>query len=64
MGAFFAGMTIRATSFPPATTWTPTERHVLHSYWPRLRLSLPPEVLFIADPQGSLFDDPTPTGPR
>lgn len=55
MGAFFGGMTLRANAFPEPTTWQPGERAAMESMWPLLQKHLPPEVLFLADPDGSIF---------
>ncbi|GJP55340.1 hypothetical protein CLOM_g14311 [Closterium sp. NIES-68] len=63
MGAFFAGMTVRANCFPPPTQWTEGERRALDDMWPSLRYHLPRDVLFLADPQGSIFNDALPVGP-
>ncbi|CAI5457904.1 unnamed protein product [Closterium sp. Yama58-4] len=63
MGAFFAGMTVRANCFPPATQWSEGERRALDDMWPALRYHLPRDVLFLADPQGSIFNDALPVGP-
>ncbi|CAI5514660.1 unnamed protein product [Closterium sp. Naga37s-1] len=63
MGAFFAGMTVRANCFPPPTQWSEGERRALVDMWPALRYHLPRDVLFLADPQGSIFNDALPVGP-
>ncbi|XP_072980229.1 uncharacterized protein [Typha angustifolia] len=55
LGAFFAGMTIRANAFPEATQWSEGERHAMNIYWPRLVQVLPPEIIFIADPEGTIM---------
>uniref|UniRef100_A0A804P551 Uncharacterized protein n=1 Tax=Zea mays TaxID=4577 RepID=A0A804P551_MAIZE len=55
LGAFFAGMTIRANSFPEATQWSEGERRAMSIFWPRLVQVLPPEVKFIADPEGTIL---------
>ncbi|CAI5948525.1 unnamed protein product [Closterium sp. NIES-64] len=63
MGAFFAGMTVRANCFPPPTQWSEGERRALVDMWPALKYHLPRDVLFLADPQGSIFNDALPVGP-
>ncbi|TVU33525.1 hypothetical protein EJB05_25348, partial [Eragrostis curvula] len=64
LGAFFAGMTIRANSFPEATQWSEGERRAMTIFWPRLVQVLPPEVKFIADPEGTIMGANGLTGPR
>uniref|UniRef100_J3L9B9 Glycosyl transferase family 3 domain-containing protein n=1 Tax=Oryza brachyantha TaxID=4533 RepID=J3L9B9_ORYBR len=64
LGAFFAGMTIRANSFPEATQWSEGERRAMSLFWPRLINVLPPEVKFIADPEGTIMGANGLTGPR
>jgi anthranilate phosphoribosyltransferase len=64
LGAFFAGMTIRANSFPEATRWSEGERRAMSIFWPRLVQVLPPEVKFIADPEGTIMGANGLTGPR
>eukprot|EP00252_Welwitschia_mirabilis_P017056 TRINITY_DN3791_c0_g1_i2.p1 TRINITY_DN3791_c0_g1~~TRINITY_DN3791_c0_g1_i2.p1 ORF type:complete len:565 (+),score=116.02 TRINITY_DN3791_c0_g1_i2:105-1799(+) len=64
VGAFFAGMTIRANSFPEATQWSDGERQAMKAYWPLFVQFLPPDVLFIGDPEGSLMGEVSPIGPR
>jgi hypothetical protein len=64
LGAFFAGMTIRANSFPEATRWSEGERCAMTIFWPRLVQVLPPEVKFIADPEGTIMGANGLTGPR
>eukprot|EP00250_Pteridium_aquilinum_P034474 c7642_g1_i1 orf=533-2338(-) len=56
LGAFFAAMTIRANSFPPKTQWSDGERTAMMHFWPSLLQVLPPDVLFIADPEGTLME--------
>ncbi|KAL5724929.1 hypothetical protein ACHQM5_008131 [Ranunculus cassubicifolius] len=63
LGAFFAGMTIRANSFPEATQWSEGERSAMNSLWPSLVQALPPDVLFIADPEGLIMGEGT-VGPN
>lgn len=55
LGAFFAGMTIRANAFPEATQWSEGERRAMNAFWPELVRTLPHDVLFIADPEGSIM---------
>ncbi|KAF6157448.1 hypothetical protein GIB67_004386 [Kingdonia uniflora] len=57
LGAFFAGMTIRANAFPEATQWSEGERRAVKAFWPRLVPVLPHEIIFIANPDGLLMDD-------
>lgn len=64
LGAFFAGMTIRANAFPEATQWSEGERRAMNLYWPRLVRALPPDVIFIADPEGSLMGVASSVGPQ
>ncbi|KAG8076679.1 hypothetical protein GUJ93_ZPchr0006g40902 [Zizania palustris] len=64
LGAFFAGMAIRANSFPEATQWSDGERRAMSLFWPRLVNVLPPEVKFIADPEGTIMGANGLTGPR
>ncbi|XP_057857036.2 uncharacterized protein LOC131066316 isoform X2 [Cryptomeria japonica] len=64
LGAFFAGMTIRANAFPEATQWSEGETRAINAYWPLLTETLPQDVLFIADPEGSLMGGASPVGPR
>ncbi|XP_042497694.1 anthranilate phosphoribosyltransferase [Macadamia integrifolia] len=55
LGAFFAAMTIRANSFPEATQWSEGERRAMNKFWPLLHRILSPDVIFIADPEGSIM---------
>lgn len=55
LGAFFAAMTIRANVFPEATQWSEGERRAMNDFWPKLARVLPPDVIFIADPEGSIM---------
>eukprot|EP01018_Ginkgo_biloba_P009508 Gb_21098 [translate_table: standard] len=64
LGAFFGAMTIRANAFPVATQWSEGETRAMNAYWPLLVQVLPPDVLFIADPEGSLMGGTSPVGPR
>ncbi|XP_074317520.1 uncharacterized protein LOC141653592 [Silene latifolia] len=64
LGAFFAGMTIRANAFPEATQWSEGERHAMNTFWPELVRDLPRDVLFIADPEGSIMGASSSVGPH
>nr|CAD1822832.1 unnamed protein product [Ananas comosus var. bracteatus] len=64
LGAFFAAMTIRANAFPEETQWSKGERHAMSIFWPRLAQVLPPEVLFIADPEGTIMGTTSSIGPH
>ncbi|RVW43368.1 Anthranilate phosphoribosyltransferase [Vitis vinifera] len=64
LGAFFAGMTIRANAFPEATQWSDGERCAMNKFWPLLVRVLPPDVLFIADPEGSIMGIGGSAGPH
>lgn len=64
LGAFFAGMTIRANTFPEATQWSDGERRAMDVFWPQLIRVLPPDIIFIADPEGSLMGVGSSIGPR
>lgn len=64
LGAFFAAMTIRANAFPEATQWSEGERHAMSIFWPRLVQVLPPDVLFIADPEGTVMGTSSYFGPH
>lgn len=63
MGAFFAAMTIRANSFPEATQWSEGERHAMNRFWPLLVRALPSDVIFLADPEGSIMGTGNSIGP-
>ncbi|XVE85135.1 hypothetical protein DITRI_Ditri17bG0067700 [Diplodiscus trichospermus] len=64
LGAFFAGMTIRANAFPEATQWSEGEKHAMNTFWPLLVRALPPDVIFIADPEGSIMGLGSSIGPQ
>ncbi|XP_065873704.1 uncharacterized protein [Euphorbia lathyris] len=64
LGAFFAAMTIRANAFPEATQWSEGERKAMNNFWPLLVRALPPDVIFIADPEGSIMGIGSPIGPQ
>ncbi|PIA29324.1 hypothetical protein AQUCO_06100086v1 [Aquilegia coerulea] len=55
LGAFFAAMTIRASSFPESTQWSEGEKRAMSSMWPLLVQVLPPDVIFIANPTGTIM---------
>ncbi|CAK9316565.1 unnamed protein product [Citrullus colocynthis] len=55
LGAFFSAMTIRANVFPEATQWSEGEKKAMTTFWPLLVRVLPPDVIFIADPEGSIM---------
>ncbi|GAV75326.1 hypothetical protein CFOL_v3_18805 [Cephalotus follicularis] len=63
LGAFFAAMTIRANAFPEATQWSQGERRAVNIFWPLLVRALPPDVVFIADPEGSIMGAGSSIGP-
>ncbi|MBA0613709.1 hypothetical protein Godav_014088, partial [Gossypium davidsonii] len=64
LGAFFSGMTIRANAFPEATQWSEVERCAMKKFWPLLVRALPPDVIFIADPEGSIMGLGSAVGPQ
>ncbi|KAL5762161.1 hypothetical protein ACOSP7_018425 [Xanthoceras sorbifolium] len=64
LGAFFAAMTIRANAFPEATQWSEGERRAMNTFWPLLVRVLPPDVIFIADPEGSIMGMGSSFGPQ
>lgn len=57
-------MTIRANAFPEATQWSDGERCAMNKFWPLLVRVLPPDVLFIADPEGSIMGIGGSAGPH
>eukprot|EP00897_Mesotaenium_endlicherianum_P007541 jgi/Mesen1/6815/ME000035S06197 len=63
LGAFFGAMTLRANAFPAETQWSAGERRAMEEFWPQLESVLPHDVLFIADPEGSIFGGLAPVGP-
>ncbi|XP_039143351.1 anthranilate phosphoribosyltransferase [Dioscorea cayenensis subsp. rotundata] len=63
LGAFFGAMTIRANAFPEATQWTEGERRAMYTFWRHLVQILPPDVLFIADPEGTIMGPASSIGP-
>ena len=64
LGAFFAGMTIRANAFPEATQWSEGEMRAMKTFWPLLVRALPPDVIFVADPEGSMMGLGSSIGPQ
>ncbi|KAL9325345.1 hypothetical protein ACSQ67_005990 [Phaseolus vulgaris] len=64
LGAFFAGMTIRGNAFPEATQWSEGEMRAMKTFWPLLVRVLPPEVIFIADPEGLMMGMGSSIGPQ
>ncbi|KAL9420861.1 hypothetical protein AB3S75_038432 [Citrus x aurantiifolia] len=64
LGAFFSAMTIRANAFPEATHWSEGERRAMNTFWPLLMRALPPDVIFIADPEGSIMGGGGSIGPH
>ncbi|KAK4263143.1 hypothetical protein QN277_028603 [Acacia crassicarpa] len=64
LGAFFAGMTIRANAFPEATQWSEGETRAMKTFWPLLVRVLPSDVIFIADPEGSIMGVESSIGPQ
>ncbi|KAI8021003.1 Anthranilate phosphoribosyltransferase [Camellia lanceoleosa] len=64
LGAFFAAMTIRANAFPEATQWSEGEMRAMNTYWPHLVRTLPPDIIFIADPEGSIMGVGSLIGPQ
>lgn len=64
LGAFFAAMTIRANAFPEATQWSEGERRAMNTFWPHLVRALPPDVIFLADPEGSIMGVTNSIGPQ
>lgn len=64
LGAFFAAMTIRANAFPEATQWSEGEKLAINTFWPLLVRVLPPDIIFIADPEGSIMGLGSSIGPQ
>ncbi|KAI3738993.1 hypothetical protein L2E82_29322 [Cichorium intybus] len=64
LGAFFAAMTIRANIFPEATQWSEGERRAMETYWPLLVRNLPSDIIFLADPEGSIMRLGSSIGPQ
>lgn len=64
LGAFFAGMTIRANAFPEATQWSEGERRAMSQFWPNLVQVLPSDIIFLADPEGTIMGAGTSIGPQ
>ncbi|EEF34472.1 anthranilate phosphoribosyltransferase [Ricinus communis] len=64
LGAFFAAMTIRANAFPEETQWSEGEKRAMNNFWPLLVRALPPDLIFIADPEGSIMSIGSSIGPQ
>ncbi|KAG9449779.1 hypothetical protein H6P81_009744 [Aristolochia fimbriata] len=64
LGAYFAAMAIRANAFPEATQWSEGERRVMNAFWPHLVQVLPPDIIFLADPEGTIMASSNSIGPR
>ncbi|KAJ9554486.1 hypothetical protein OSB04_018531 [Centaurea solstitialis] len=64
LGAFFAAMTIRANAFPEPTQWSEGERRAMDAYWPHLVRTLPSDIIFLADPEGSIMRLGSSIGPQ
>ncbi|KAI3452689.1 hypothetical protein Pfo_009353 [Paulownia fortunei] len=64
LGAFFAAMTIRANAFPEPTQWSEGERRAMNYFWPHLVRVLPPDIIFLADPEQSIMGVSSSIGPR
>ncbi|KAL5718196.1 hypothetical protein ACHQM5_011128 [Ranunculus cassubicifolius] len=64
LGAFFGAMTIRANAFPEATQWSEGEKRAMDEYWPLLVRALPHDVIFVADPEGSIMGFGSSIGPQ
>ncbi|KAG9147644.1 hypothetical protein Leryth_015721 [Lithospermum erythrorhizon] len=63
LGAFFAGMTVRANAFSETTQWSEGEWRAMNHFWPQLVRALPPDIIFIADPEGSTMGISNSIGP-
>lgn len=57
-------MTIRANAFPEPTQWSEGERKAMTYYWPYLVRVLPPDIIFLADPEQSIMRVSSSIGPR
>lgn len=57
-------MTIRANAFPEATQWSEGERRAMNTYWPQIIRVLPDDVIFVADPEGSIMGVGSSIGPQ
>lgn len=64
MGAFFGAMTLRANCFATPTQWSEGERKAMFELWPALCECLPEEVLFLADPEGTIMGGSSNVGPK
>nr|XP_029123717.1 uncharacterized protein LOC105056220 isoform X2 [Elaeis guineensis] len=47
-----------------ATQWSEGERHAMSIFWPHLVQVLPPDVIFIADPEGTIMGSCSSVGPH
>lgn len=63
MGAYFGAMTLRANCFPHPTRWSEGEQKAMSEFWPILYKCLPQEVLFLADPEGTIMGGSSQFGP-
>ncbi|PIM98154.1 hypothetical protein CDL12_29365 [Handroanthus impetiginosus] len=57
-------MTIRANAFPEPTQWSDGEKKAMAYYWPYLVRVLPPDIIFLADPEGSIMGVSSSIGPQ
>lgn len=57
-------MTIRVNAFPEPTQWSEGERHAMDVFWPQLVQVLPQDIIFIADPEGTIMGDGSSIGPN
>uniref|UniRef100_A0A2P2K2N7 Anthranilate phosphoribosyltransferase n=1 Tax=Rhizophora mucronata TaxID=61149 RepID=A0A2P2K2N7_RHIMU len=64
LGAFFAAMTIRTNAFPEPTQWSEGEKRAMDRFWPVLARVLPADVIFVADPEGSIMGTGSSIGPQ
>ncbi|KAK9104377.1 hypothetical protein Scep_021221 [Stephania cephalantha] len=64
LGAFFGAMTIRANAFPEATQWSEGEKRAIDTLWPELVQVLPHDIIFIADPEGTIMGQGSSIGPN
>ncbi|KAK9090340.1 hypothetical protein Sjap_023517 [Stephania japonica] len=64
LGAFFGAMTIRANAFPEATQWSEGEKRAIVTLWPQLVQVLPHDIIFIADPEGTIMGQGSIIGPN
>ncbi|KAG0631641.1 hypothetical protein M758_1G269100 [Ceratodon purpureus] len=64
MGAFFGAMTLRKNCFANKTQWSEGEQKAMSELWPALCECLPAEVLFLADPEGTIMGGSSNVGPK